>query len=230
MTIMKRYAFFLFFLSPIFVCAQNLYYYTQGNKVYLSENQFVKYIKVNDSISEGQALEIQQSMGLFCWRVYEFSPFFNKYYINEHQFTEFLGAYDGYRSLIDWKSSNYALEDTDTFYPTGLIFAKILQGTDLQLVLTQLEVPYDSILQDKYTPLLFRIYVQPDQAVRVSALLYETGLFVYSTPDFMESCELSGYNDNPYFQYIRDNVVNRNIGGKSLKSHVIAGVRDEPHI
>lgn len=28
--------------------------------------------------------------------------------------------------------------------------------------------------------------------------------------------------DNPYFQYIRDNVVNRNIGGKSLKSHVIA--------
>ena len=28
--------------------------------------------------------------------------------------------------------------------------------------------------------------------------------------------------DNPYFQYIRDNVVNRNIAGKSLKSHVIA--------
>ena len=198
---MKRYVFFLIFLFPIFVCAQNLYYYTQGNKVYLSENQFVKYIKVNDSISEGQALEIQQSIGLFCWRVDEFSPFFNKYYINEHQFTEFLGAYDGYRSLIDWKSSNYALEDTNTFYPTGLIFAKILQGTDLQLVLTQLEVPYDSIRQDKYTPLLFRIYVQPDQAVRVSALLYETGLFVYSTPDFMESCELSGYNDNPHFQY-----------------------------
>lgn len=146
-------------------------------------------------------MEIQQSMGLFCWRVDEFSPFFNKYYINEHQFTEFLGAYDGYRSLIDWKSSNYALEDTDTFYPTGLIFAKILQGTDLQLVLKQLEVTYDSIRQDKYTPLLFRIYVQPDQAVRVSALLYETGLFVYSTPDFMESCELSGYNDNPKFQY-----------------------------
>ena len=28
--------------------------------------------------------------------------------------------------------------------------------------------------------------------------------------------------DNPYFQYIRDNVVNRSIGGKFLKSHVIA--------
>lgn len=28
--------------------------------------------------------------------------------------------------------------------------------------------------------------------------------------------------DNPYFQYIRDNVVNRSVGGKSLKSHVIA--------
>ena len=28
--------------------------------------------------------------------------------------------------------------------------------------------------------------------------------------------------DNPYFQYIRDNVVNRNIAGKPLKSHVIA--------
>lgn len=54
----KKYAFFLFFLFPIFVCAQNPYYYTQGDKVYLSENQFVKYIKVNDSISEGQALEI----------------------------------------------------------------------------------------------------------------------------------------------------------------------------
>ncbi len=197
----KKYAFFLFFLFPIFVCAQNPYYYTQGDKVYLSENQFVKYIKVNDSISEGQALEIQQSMGLFCWRVDEFSPFFNKYYIDEHQFTDFLRVFDNYRSFVDWQASNYAFEDTDTFYPTGLIFAKILQGTDLQIVFKQLEVPYDSIRQDKYTPLLFRIYVQPDQAVRVSALLYETGLFVYSTPDFMGSCELSGYNDNPNFQY-----------------------------
>ena len=140
-------------------------------------------------------------MGLFCWRVDEFSPFFNKYYINEYRVNEFLRTFDGYKSLIDWQTSNFALEDTDIFYPTGLIFAKILQGTNLQLVLTQLEVHYDSIRQDKYTPLLFRIYVQPDQAVRVAALLYETGLFVYSTPDFMERSELSGYNDNPCFQY-----------------------------
>ena len=66
---------------PLF--AQQSYYYCQGKRVFLPENEFVRYVRLKNTLSESQIKIIQEELSSCCSKVYEYNPFLSKYFILE---------------------------------------------------------------------------------------------------------------------------------------------------
>jgi len=135
----------------------------------------------------------------YCWRMDEYSSHFNKYYIKQDKYAEFMQTCISNETIISLHSSNYARNDTSSLYPTRIIHVKNKTNINLQAVLTDYDIPFSNIVQSRYNNLEYAIYITNDEALYYSVVLYETGLFDYSEPDFVVTTELTGYEDNEFF-------------------------------
>ena len=197
---MKRTIFTLGIITMCwFLTAQPSYYYSQEEHFYLNENPLVRYVELQQTISFEQATAIHELLNSCCWRTDEFTPFFNKYYINQDKYVDFQHICQIYNSIICLHTPNYANEDTSIFYPTRIVLVKIKPNIDLQNVLTDNNILFTNIVQSKYNQLEYCIYLPNDSALSYAAQLYETGLFFYAQPDFMGTTIPLGYYDNPMF-------------------------------
>jgi len=184
---------------PLF--AQQSYYYCQGKRVFLPENEFVRYVRLKNTLSESQIKIIQEELSSCCSKVYEYNPFLSKYFILEDKIEQFNDVISSNDTSVCLNSSNCASNDTLTFYPSRTILVKVKPSTSLMPVLDSIGVPYINIVQSRYNAQEYKISLSSDVALRCAALLYETGLFEYAQPDFYESDILNGYEDNPEYQY-----------------------------
>lgn len=191
------------FLGILFIWlsipAQNQYYYYKGQRIYLQENPLVRYVELKQIVTQTEAMEFQEMLNEYCWRTDEYSPYFNKYYINQDKYAEFLQVCFTHDSIISLHTPNYARNDTSSMYPTRILLVKSQTKINLQAVLRENNIPFSNILQSKYNDSEYTIYLTNDEPLRCAAQLYETGLFVYAEPDFVGIIEPTGYEDNPKY-------------------------------
>ena len=189
------------FLGVCPLVAQESYYYCQGKKVFLSENKLVRYVGLKNSLTENQVKNIQNNLNECCAKIYEFTPYFAKYFILEDKMEQFNEVILNNDSLISLNSPNYASNDTLILYPARTILVKMKPSCSLLPVLDSIRVPYINVIQSKYNSQEYRISLSLDVALHFAALLYETGLFEYSQPDFFGTDQKTEYQDNPEYQY-----------------------------
>ena len=188
------------FVAFLYLTAQESYYYCQERKIFLPENNLVRYVGFKNDLSADQAENLRRQLSEFCDRVGEYTPFFNKYFILEDKLNQFMKVIFDNDSLISLHTPNYTLNDTLTFYPSRTILVKIKSSASLLSILKETNIPYYKIVQNKYNNKEYSIHLNTDEAIKYSALLYETGLFDYSQPDFYGAVNLFGYENNPDFQ------------------------------
>ena len=181
------------------ITAQNQYYYYKGQRIYLQENPLIRYVELQQTVPLTEAKDFQEMLNKYCWRTDEYTPYFNKYYINQDKYAEFLQACLTHDSIISLHTPNYARNDTSSMYFTRILLVKIKTNINLQDVLIDNNVPFSNIIQSKYNNLEYTIHLTNDDALRYAAQLYETGLFIYTEPDFVGIIEPTGYEDNPLF-------------------------------
>lgn len=193
----------IIFLGVLFawlsIIAQNKYYYYNEQRIYLQENPLIRYVELQQTVSPTEAKEFQKSLNKYCWRIDEHTPYFNKYYINQDKYTEFLQTCLAHDSIVSLNTPNYARNDTTSMYFTRKLLVKSKTNINLQDVLIDNNIPFSNIIQSKYNNLEYTIHLTNDDALRYAARLYETGLFVYAEPDFVGIIDPEGYEDNPKY-------------------------------
>ena len=189
----------LIIFSATDVLSQSSFYYYKGNRIPLNENPNVRYVSFNKQLSEEDVSLITGQLEEFCWRVDAYDSRFKKYYINQNDLDNFLGVVSRNNSNILLHTPNYATSDTVSFYPVRQVLVKSKHNISLDYLLTYLNIPFESIIQNQYNPDYYNIILSSDDAVSVAATLYETGYFDYAEPDFVFPCSLLGYEDNPMY-------------------------------
>ena len=105
----------IIFLGVLFmwlsITAQNQYYYYKGQRIYLQENPLIRYVELQQTVSLTEAKEFQKTLNHYCWRIDEYTPYFNKYYINQDKYAEFLQVCLAHDSIINLHTPNYARND-----------------------------------------------------------------------------------------------------------------------
>lgn len=197
---MKRIALSsLIIFSVTVALSQSLFYYQKGERVPLNENPLVRYVCLDKQMPEKEASIITRQLELFCWRVDTYDSTFRKYYINQNDLNNFLSVVSQYNSKVILHTPNYASVDTDSFYPVRQVLVKSSSNFSVEDLLTQLNVPFERVVQNPYNVKYYSIFLYSDDAISVSATLYETGHFDFAEPDFVFSCSLLGNEDNPLF-------------------------------
>lgn len=160
------YTLFLVFLGVCPLVAQESYYYCQGKKVFLSENKLVRYVGLKNSLTENQVKNIQNNLNECCAKIYEFTPYFAKYFILEDKMEQFNEVILNNDSLISLNSPNYASNDTLILYPARTILVKMKPSCSFSLlpVLDSIRVPYINVIQSKYNSQEYRISLSLDVA------------------------------------------------------------------
>ena len=194
------YTLFLFFLGMYPLLAQESYYYCQERKVYLHENNRVRYVGLKKTLAEDQVRLIQSELNECCARILEFSPYFAKYFILDGKTEQFESVINSNDSLLYLNSPDYASDDTLVLFPARTILVKMKSTTSLLPVLDSIGVPYKNVVQSRYNGQEYQIFLFSDEALRFAALLYETGLFDYAQPDFYSVEQNTEYEDNPHYQ------------------------------
>ena len=84
---MKKYIILLVtFIISFSVTAQNQYYYYKGQRIYLTENPLVRFVELQHTVSSTEAINIHEILARYCWRTDEYTPYFNKYYIQQDKY------------------------------------------------------------------------------------------------------------------------------------------------
>jgi len=60
----------------------------------------------------------------YCWRMDEYSSYFNKYYIKQDKYAEFMQTCFSNETIISLHSPNYAQNVTSSLYPTRIVLVK----------------------------------------------------------------------------------------------------------
>ena len=63
------------FVAFLYLTAQESYYYCQERKIFLPENNLVKYVGFKNDFSADQAENLRRQLSEFCDRVGEYTPF-----------------------------------------------------------------------------------------------------------------------------------------------------------
>ena len=186
------------FFSWLSVNAQSYYYY-KDQKIYMQENPLVRYVELKQTASPFKVKELHDLLNKCCWRTDEYSPYFNKYYINQDKYDEFLYVCSTHDSIISLHVPNYASTDSSVLYPTRMLLVKTQTDVNLQTVLTDNNIPYSDIIRSVYNNSEYTVYLTNDKALHYAAQLFETGYFDYAEPNFVGNAVLSGYEDNPKY-------------------------------
>lgn len=193
----------ILFLKLSIIClsitAQNSYYYYKEQRIHLNENPLVRYVQLKQTVSETVAEDFHNMLTRYCSRTDEYTPYFNKYYINQEKYAEFLQACSIHDSIISLHTPNYAHSDTLSLYPTRTLFVKTKTSVNLPVVLAHHDIPYTIINQSDHNDFEYTIFITNDNALQYAAELFETGLFDYAEPDFVGIVAPLGFEDNPLF-------------------------------
>ena len=181
------------------ITAQNPYYYYKGQRVYLNENPLVRYVELKQTVSETAAEDFHNMLTKYCWRTDEYTPYFNKYYINQDKYAEFIQTCRSQDTIISLHTSNYAHSDTLSMYPTRTLLVKSKTNINLPVVLAHNNIAYTNIIQSDHNNFEYTIFITDDNALQYAAELFETGLFDYAEPDFIGIVTPLGFEDNPLF-------------------------------
>ena len=181
------------------ITAQNSYYYYKEQRIHLNENPLVRYVQLKQTVSETVAEDFHNMLTRYCSRTDEYTPYFNKYYINQEKYAEFLQACSIHDSIISLHTPNYAHSDTLSLYPTRTLFVKTKTSVYLPVVLAHHDIPYTIINQSDHNDFEYTIFITNDNALQYAAELFETGLFDYAEPDFVGIVAPLGFEDNPLF-------------------------------
>ena len=204
----------LIIFSVTVVLSQSSFYYYKGTRVPLNENPLVRYVCLDRQIPEEEVAFITRQLENFSWRVDKYDSIFGKYFVNTNDLNDFLSIVSQYSSKVILHTPNYATIDTDSFYPVRQVLVKKSSDISVDYLLTQLNIPFERVVQNQYNPKYYTIILPSDNAISVAATLYETGYFDYSEPNFVFSFSLLGYEDNPeyYNQWaIHNDSVNINL-------------------
>ena len=142
---MKKIAFsiILIFFGISHLLAQESYYYCQGKKVFLSENVLIRYVGLKNTLAEDQVKNIQERLNNCCSKVYEYPPYFAKYFILEDKIEQFNEVIYSNDSLIILNTPDYSSADTLLLFPSRTILVKIKPITLLLPILDSIGVPYN---------------------------------------------------------------------------------------
>ena len=189
----------LIIFSVTVVLSQSSFYYYKGNRVPLNEDPLARYVCLDRQISEEEVTSITRQLEKYSWRVDKYDSLFGKYFVNTNDLNDFLSVVSRYNSKVVLHTPNYATIDTDSFYPVRQVLVKNSFDISVENLLTQLKIPFERVVQNQYNPKYYTIILPSDNAISVAATLYETGYFDYSEPNFVSSCSLLGYEDNPEY-------------------------------
>ncbi len=201
---MKKFLFVILCVEflPLFshIYAQKPHYYYFDKVIELTENPIIRYIDLVDEVSKEQEASLRGKLREFATEA-QYGT--NKYIYtiaNPMLIDSVLKITEEFQNIISLNSVQYKLDSLTILVPQRMIFLKLKKDSlSLEDILRTQNIKYSSIEKDKYSTNCYTVLLDYDDALSVSSLLYNTGLFEYAEPDFYSSMQLLGYEDNPLY-------------------------------
>ena len=123
------------------VLSQSSFYYYRGVRVPLKENPLVRYVCLDNRISDEEVAFVTRQLENYSWRVDKYDSLFGKYFVNSNDLNDFLSVVSQYNSEVILHTPNYATIDTDSFYPVRQVLVKNSSDISVDYLLSQLNIP-----------------------------------------------------------------------------------------
>ncbi len=188
------FMFLLFFNAN----AQQAYYYYHGDKISLSVDSLVRFVATDPDMGEEKKMQLFSKLEAHALKHELFSSCY-VFIVDPAKEDAFDREIDRHDDLILFQTPGYKMRDSVLLFPSRSITIKLKDENNLIQLFDSLQIGYKTISKDTYIKNRYQVELYQDDAIDVTARLFETGLFVYATPSFISRYTTTGYFDNPNF-------------------------------
>ncbi len=188
------FMFLLFFNAN----AQQAYYYYHGDKISLSVDSLVRFVATDPDMGEEKKMQLFSKLEAHALKHELFSSCY-VFIVDPAKEDAFDREIDRHDDLILFQTPGYKMRDSVLLFPSRSITIKLKDENNLIQLFDSLQIGYKTISKDTYINNRYQVELYQDDAIDVTARLFETGLFVYATPSFISRYTTTGYFDNPNF-------------------------------
>ena len=197
---MKRTGLFIAVIICLYAGhSQEPYYYYDATKIFLGENQYVRYIGLDTAANIAEREHLLDSLTKNVILTDTFSSVFYRFHIDDNKLDCFLQTLSNNENLVGLNTPELYYEGNSILWAEREIFAKLKSHMNLKDVLDSANVPYNRIDTVFYDSNLYYIHLSTDSSLEYANILYETGLFDYAEPNFSSFITLDGLEDNPMY-------------------------------
>ena len=129
---------------------QSSYYYCNHNRIHLTENPFVRHIRLKTESVNDHKDSLRKKLCLYAKEM-AFDADQYVYFVKDTNYiTDFKNVVETYDSIISLNTCEYRLDSTTFLVPQRKVLVKLPCKTNLDSILRKLNIEYAFIKKDPY--------------------------------------------------------------------------------